>query len=425
MKEQATNQALAQLVQVSQTKRAAKLVLVLNAGSSSLKFALYDASSPLVRIFSGVIDRIGSPEATFTLKGNEGQQMERKAISAPNHISGLDYLLKRLAEITGTAGFGAVGHRVVHGGPHYRDPQKVDRAILADLRRIRSFDPEHLPSEIALMEVFAANFPNVPQVACFDTAFHTTMPRVARLLPIPRRYEAKGVQRYGFHGLSYAYLMRELERLAGAKTANGRVILAHLGNGASMAAMRGGRSLDTTMAFTPAAGMVMSTRSGDLDPGLVAFLARSERMTASQFDKMVNHQSGLLGISETSSDMRDLLAQETKDVRAAEAVALFCYSAKKWIGAYAAVLGGLDTLVFAGGIGENAPPVRARICEGLGFLGIELNESRNAKAAEVISTDGSGVTVRVIRTDEELMIARSVCRALGLGTAEEKPKKRK
>jgi acetate kinase len=242
---------------------------------------------------------------------------------------------------------------------------------------------------------------------------------VARLLTIPRRYEALGVHRYGFHGLSYAYLMRELVRIAGAQAANGRVILAHLGNGASMAAVRDGRSIDTTMAFTPAAGLMMSTRSGDVDPGLVSFLARSEKMTAPQFDRMVNHESGLLGISETSSDMRELLGREAGDVRAAEAVALFCYQAKKWIGAYAAALGGLDTLVFAGGIGENAPPVRARICAGLGFLGIELDESRNAEAAEVISTDASRVTVRVIRTNEELMIARLVLRVLGLGGVKE------
>jgi acetate kinase len=242
------------------------------------------------------------------------------------------------------------------------------------------------------------------------------MPRVAKLLAIPRRFEAKGVQRYGFHGLSCAYLMQELERLGGAKAAKGRVVLAHLGNGASLTAVRDGRSMDTTMAYTAASGLVMGSRSGDMDPGLVSFLARSEQMTASRFDHMVNCESGLLGVSETSSDMRDLLGRETQDVRAAEAVALFCYQAKKWIGAYAAALGGLDTLVFAGGIGENSPPVRARICEGLGFLGIELSESRNAVHANVISTDAGRVTVRVIRTDEELMIARSVCRVLGLGT---------
>ena len=239
---------------------------------------------------------------------------------------------------------------------------------------------------------------------------------MARLLPIPRRYEAKGLQRYGFHGLSYAYLMEELHRVADANAAHGRVILAHLGNGASMAAVREGHSVDTTMALTASAGLVMSTRAGDLDPGLMLFLARSEQMTLAQFDRMVNRESGLLGVSETSSDMRDLLARATDDVRAAEAIALFCYQAKKWIGAYAAALGGLDTLVFAGGIGENAAPVRARICEGLGFLGLELNESRNAAHAMVISSDASRVTVRVIRTDEEVMIARSIHRVLGLGT---------
>ena len=417
MNERAINQALAPVGDVSQTARPGKLVLVLNAGSSSLKFALFDCDSQLVRILSGAIDRIGSPEATFTLKGKEGQQTEHAGIEAPNHVIGLHYLLTRLAGTRGVAGFGAVGHRVVHGGPRYRDPQNVDSAMLAELRRISPFDPDHLPAEIGLMEVLAAKFPDVPQVACFDTAFHSAMPRVAKLLPIPRRYEAQGVQRYGFHGLSYAYLIKELERLAGAPAANGRVILAHLGNGASMAAVRDGHSIDTTMAFTPAAGLVMSTRSGDLDPGLVAFLARSEKMTASQFDKMVNHQSGLLGVSETSSDMRDLLARETEDVRAAEAVALFCYQVMKQIGAYAAALGGLDTLVFAGGIGENAPPVRARICEGLGFLGMKLCGTRNARNAAVISTDSSRAIVRVIRTDEELMIARSVIRVLKLSVA--------
>jgi acetate kinase len=246
------------------------------------------------------------------------------------------------------------------------------------------------------------------------------MPRIAKLLPIPRRFDAKGVQRYGFHGLSYAYLMEELARLGDPAASNGRVILAHLGNGASMAAVRNGQSIDTSMGFTPTAGLSMSTRSGDLDPGLVIYLARAQHMTATQFYHMANHESGLLGVSETSSDMRDLLDREARDVRAAEAIALFCYQAKKWIGSFAAALGGLDTLVFAGGIGENAPLVRARICAGLSFLGIELNESRNAETAAVISTDTSQGTVRVIRTDEELMMARSVCRVLELGMASEK-----
>jgi acetate kinase len=242
------------------------------------------------------------------------------------------------------------------------------------------------------------------------------MPRVAKLLPIPRRFDAKGIQRYGFHGLSYAYLMEELTRRGDPAARKGRVILAHLGNGASLAAVRDGKSIDTSMGFTPTAGLVMSTRSGDLDPGLAPYLARTEQMTTSQFYKMVNHESGLLGVSETSSDMRDLLEHEQKDVRAAEAVALFCYQTKKWIGSFAAALGGLDTLVFAGGIGENAPVVRARICAGLDFLGLELDQARNANSAAKISNHASRITVRVIHTDEELMMAMSVCRVYGLGS---------
>jgi len=284
-----------------------------------------------------------------------------------------------------------------------------------ELRRATPYAPEHLPRELALIDAFAARHPHLPQVACFDTAFHHTMPRMARLLPIPRRYQSYGVQRYGFHGLSYAYLVEELARIASPAVAHGRVILAHLGNGASMAAVQGGASIDTSMGFTPASGLVMSTRTGDLDPGVVAFLAHTEQMTPPQFHQVVNHQSGLLGVSETSSDMRDLLAREADDVRAAEAVALFCYQAKKWVGAFSAVLGGLDTLVFSAGIGERSASIRARICAGLNFLGLQLDDERNAAHAPVISAGASRVTVHVIRTNEALMIARSVSRLLSLG----------
>jgi acetate kinase len=303
----------------------------------------------------------------------------------------------------------SVGHRVVHGMNH-NQPEIVTQELLDDLHRISPYDPDHLPREIELIETFRRRHPKLLQVACFDTAFHHTMPRVSKLLPIPRCFDAKGIRCYGFHGLSYSYLMEELGRLGDSTAKTGRVILAHLGNGASMAAVLDGRSIDTSMSFTPVSGLVMGTRSGDLDPSLVSYLARTERMSTKQFYEMINHKSGLLGVSETSSDMRDLLAHEAHDVRAAEAVALFCYHAKKWIGSFASVLGGLDTLVFAGGIGENAPAVRARICEGLGFLGIELDEARNTKNAPVISEAGGRVKVHVIRTNEELMIARSVCR---------------
>jgi acetate kinase len=286
--------------------------------------------------------------------------------------------------------------------------------MVTDLKQLSPFDPDHMPEEILLTEAFHRRFPDLPQVACFDTAFHHDLPRVAQMLPIPRRYEAQGVRRYGFHGLSYEFLMEELARLAGADAARGRVILAHLGNGASLAAVHDGKSVDTSMSFTPTAGVPMSTRTGDLDPGLVSYLARTEKMSAKQFNDMVNFQSGLLGISETSSDMRDLLKHETQDVRAAEAVALFCYQVKKWIGAFAAALGGIDTLVFAGGIGENAPAVRTRICDGLGFIGIELEEKDNAANSGVISAASSRVVVRVIHTDEEQIIAKTVCQVLGL-----------
>ena len=294
----------------------------------------------------------------------------------------------------------------------HTEPELVTQELLDELHRISPFDPDHLPGEIELIEAFRQRHPKLPQVACFDTAFHRTMPRVAKLLPIPRRFDAAGIERYGFHGLSYAYLMEELARVAGAKAAKGRVILAHLGNGASLAAVRDGKSLDTSMGFTPAAGLPMGTRPGDLDPGVAWYMMRSENLTPEQFNHIINHESGLLGVSETSSDMRDLIERQKTDVRAAEAVELFCYQTRKWIGSFAAVLGGVETLVFAGGIGENAAEVRARVCSGLQFLGIELDEARNVANAPVISAAASRVAVRVIRTDEELMIARSVSRLL-------------
>jgi acetate kinase len=396
----------------SSMKPASPRILTINGGSSSIKFAMFEAGEPLRRALDGSIDRIGLPDATFAVKGSENFS---RTLAVPNHTVAVNLLMDWIEERAGRDPLTAVGHRVVHGGPKYFEPDRITAAMVEELHRLSPFDPDHMPEEILLTEAFQHRFPDLPQVACFDTAFHHDLPQVARLLPIPRRYEAQGVRRYGFHGLSYAFLMGELARLAGSETAQGRVILAHLGNGASLAAVRRGKSVDTSMSFTPAAGVPMSTRSGDLDPGLVWYLARSEKMSAKQFNEMVNFQSGLLGVSETSSDMRDLLGREAQDVRAAEAVAMFCYQVKKWIGAFAAALGGLETLVFAGGIGESAPTIRARICDGLGFLGIELEEKRNAANEGVISAPAGRIAVRVIHTDEELMIARTVCRVLGLG----------
>jgi acetate kinase len=389
-------------------------ILTVNGGSSSIKFALFEAGGEMRRLLDGKIERIGSPSAHISAKGQHPSDSISQPVTAPDHRAAVNVLMDWLEGRIGRGELAAVGHRVVHGGPRYTEAQRVTPEMVDTLHQLEPFDPEHLPEEIQLTSAFFRRFPDLPQVACFDTTFHRDLPQVARLLPIPRRYEARGVHRYGFHGLSYAYLMEELARVAGADAARGRIVLAHLGNGASLAAVREGRPIDTSMAFTPTAGIPMSTRSGDLDPGLVWYLNRVENINSRQFNHMVNFESGLLGISETSSDMSELLERESTDVRAAEAVAIFCYHVKKCIGAFAAALGGLDTLIFAGGIGENAAPVRLRSCEGLDFLGIALDAARNASNATVISTDASRVVVRVMHTDEESMIATTVCRVLGL-----------
>jgi acetate kinase len=395
-------------------KTANARILTINGGSSSIKFALFELGNALMRVMSGSIERIGLSDATLEVQGGQVADNISRPITAMDHATAIDVLMQWLEERQVTESLVAVGHRVVHGGSEFVEPQCVTTDALKTLHHLSPIDPDHLPQETALIEAFQRRNPQLAQVACFDTAFHRHLPRVARLLPIPRRFEAQGLRRYGFHGLSYAYLMDELARVAGAEASRGRVILAHLGNGASMAAVRDGKSIDTSMGFTPAAGLVMSTRTGDLDPGVAWHLLQSEDLSPRQFNQLVNHESGLLGVSETSSDMRDLIAREASDVRAAEAIELFCYQAKKWIGAYAAALGGLDTLVFAGGIGENLPVIRARICNGLDFLGVELDEKRNGENAAVISGAASRTTVRVIHTDEEVMIAKSTCRVLGL-----------
>ena len=383
-------------------------ILAINSGSSTLKFSLFRAGDSPVRKLSGLIDRIGSPQGTLTWMQEGAVRADRRTVDAPDHAACLDLLMACVDGLYAQAPLRAIGHRVVHGGRDYREPQRVTPVVMEELKRLSPFDPEHLPAEIELIETCARRYPRLPQVACFDTAFHQGMPNVARLLPIPRRYDRLGLQRYGFHGLSYAFLMKELARIGRQGEASGRVILAHLGNGASMAAVKDGKSVETTMGFTPASGMPMSRRSGDLDPGLVSYLARTEGMSADQFHRMVNTESGLLGVSEISADMRDLLKEEQRDPRAADAVALFCYQAKKWIGALAAALGGVDTLVFSAGIGEQSPAIRARICEGLEFLGVAIDHVRNQQNDAVISREGGRVTVRLIHTDEEREIAASV-----------------
>lgn len=398
-------------------------VLTLNGGSSSIRFAIFESARPPRRLLQGNLERIGGSDASLSVVHGAGSEPVRiDAAIKPGAAQGTGangsaaaFLMDWLQAQPLFKTIDGVGHRVVHGMQHSR-PERVTPALLAELKSIVPFDPEHLPREIGLIEEIGRRFGKLPQVACFDTAFHRTMPAVATQLPIPRRFAAKGVQRYGFHGLSYTYLMQELARLGDPAATRGRVILAHLGSGASLAAVRDGASIDTSMGFTPTGGLVMGTRSGDLDPGLMTFLQLTEAMTAMQFEGMVNHESGLLGLSETSADVRDLLASEARDPRAVQALALFCYQAKKWIGAFAAALGGVDTLVFSGGIGEHAAPLRERICGGLGFLGIDIDPGANARHAPRISTDAGRVAVRVIPTDEESVIAALSIGVLGFDT---------
>lgn len=385
-------------------------ILTINGGSSSIKFALFHGS-PLQRTLSGKVDRIGSKAASFEFTDSVAKQPVTERVDIDSFEAAAKFLIAWLDEQFGLQSLAAIGHRVVHGMQH-TEPQLITDDLLVDLHKLVPCDPQHLPGEIALIIALRTRVPDVPQFACFDTGFHVTMPRVAKLLAIPRRFDRQGVQRFGFHGLSYAFLVHELVRIGDPAAVIGCVILAHLGNGASLCAVRDGKSIETTMGFTAAAGLPMSTRSGDVDPGLMGYLARTEQMTVPEFDQMINHESGLLGVSEFSSDMRELIAREAVDGRAAEAVELFCYQTKKSLGALVAVLGGLQTLVFAGGIGENAPEVRARICAGLNCLGIELNALLNKDNAPVISSANSPVTVRVIRTDEEHMMARSVVQLL-------------
>ena len=383
-------------------------ILTLNGGSSSIKFAVFARGDVLgrewpKRAWHGQISRINRTGTMLTIFEGELTNLKTIPIPVTNYTEAVAFLVNWLGEQPFMATVGAVGHRVVHGMKH-TEPERITPGLLAELRRIAPIDPDHLPGEIALIEAIQVRWPDLPQLACFDTAFHQTMPRVAQLLPIPRRFDALGIRRYGFHGLSYTYLMDELARID-SESARGRVILAHLGSGASLCAVRDGKSLDTTMGFTPTGGLMMGTRTGDLDPGTLTYLMQSEGLTAAQVNHLINHESGLLGVSETSSDMRDLLDNQSHDIRAAEAVDLFCYQAKKGIGAFAAVLNGLDTLVFSGGIGEHLPEIRARICTGMGYLGIDIDDQRNTANAPTISTDTSRVTVRIIPTDEEQMIA--------------------
>ena len=390
-------------------------ILIVNCGSTSIKFGVYDTDDIATPILMAEVAGIGSGAAILTSINLQTKKSATTTLpdTGPDNLrTALANWLKQQVAITSIK---AIGHRVVFGMDHTQ-PEMVTPDLLSELKRAIAYDPDHLPMEIEWIEYFGKLFPSMLQVACFDTAFHTSMPTVAKMLAIPRKYYAKGIKRYGFHGLSYAYLMDELRRTTSADEAQGRIILAHLGGGASIAAVSNGKCIDTSMGFTPASGLVMGTRTGDLDPGVVRYLTQTEKLNPEQFNHVVNQESGLLGISETTGDMQELLRTAGNDYRAAEAVEVFCYHAKKWIGSFAAALGGLDTLVFAGGIGEHAAEVRERICNGMEFLGIELEDIKNSNNEPIISSKTSRVCVRVIKTDEGRLMTKLVIALLAKQT---------
>jgi acetate kinase len=384
-------------------------ILAINSGSSSLKVALYDIDKIETLLVSIEVRRVGIPGGWIRAADRSGRNVLDRHMDLPDHAAALSAALIWLRDEKHEVN--AVGHRVVHGGPRYSEPQIITPELMSVLRQLTPIDPDHLPQAISAIETVKRKHPQTTQVACFDTAFHRHMPRVAQACPLPNRFYEEGILRYGFHGLSYEYVMSELRRLDGP-LADGRVVIAHLGNGASMAALHQGKSMDTTMGFTPTAGLLMGTRSGDIDPGVLLYLIEEKKMTAKAVNELLNKQSGMLGISGVSEDMQDLLERENSDPRAALAVELFCLRAKKYLGAYAAALGGLDALVFTAGIGEHASEVRQRICSDLDFMGLKLDAARNRRNAHVISEKRSKVKVRVIKTNEELMIARHTARLI-------------
>jgi acetate kinase len=383
-----------------------KKILTINSGSSSVKFALFQMDENETRLFSGDLEGIETDRGRFTVRTKNGDMPIDRYIPLPDHRTALQTLLTWIEETHTDSRLAAVGHRVVHGGTEFIQPHLVTPELLTRLGGMISLAPDHLPHEIKAIQAVSQDFPTVRQVACFDTAFHRSLPHQARTFALPRNFERDGIRRYGFHGLSCEYILQELEKEAGHQTASGRLIIAHLGGGASMTAVKAGHSIDTTMGLTPLGGLVMGTRCGDLDPGVPIYLMRTHKLSVGAVDNLLTHQSGLLGVSNISSDMKELLEKEADDPHAAEAIILFCYQAKKFLGALAAVLGGLDTLVFTGGIGENAPAIRERICQGMEFLGIHLDAARNQANAPAISLASSPVAVRVMATDEELIIAR-------------------
>lgn len=366
--------------------REGRTILALNAGSASLKYSLHHAVEPCDVIAAGQTD------------GGDGHAEDQ-----------LNDVLGRLPRGVETT-IAGVGHRIVHGGPHYTAHTLITPDVLLGLHRVQHFAPLHVPQQLALVHACQHRLFARPQVACLDTAFHRDLPDSAQRLPLPRRFHDAGVRRYGFHGLAFASVVEQLHAAGDPALRQGQAILAHLGGGASLVALRNGQPIDTSMAFSPSAGLLMSTRSGDIDPGALAFAMELEHLTPAQLRTITARESGMLAISETSGDMRQLLAAEADDQRAAAAITAFCYRLRQWVGAFTAALEGLDLLVFSGGVGEHAAPIRARVCAGLAHLGVSLDARLNAQNLPVISDSNSRVAVRIVNVDEQRQIARATAR---------------
>ncbi len=381
-------------------------LLCLDAGSSSLKFAIYESDdTSLQMLLRGAAQGFGQPSTQFWVEDAHGNREDDAASSSPLVLA---TALDRIFSSTAKAGIGnadAIGHRFVFGGPDHVEPTLVTQDLLEDLEHFVPFDPMHLRSQLDLVHAVSTRIPAATQVVCFDTAFHHRMPSIAKRIPLPRSVGPL-VQRYGYHGLSFEYIVSAL-----GSAAEGRVLIAHLGSGASLAAVRGGAPIDTTMGFSPLGGLMMGTRPGDLDPGVLLYLVTAG-CTMADLEKLLTEQSGLLGVSGVSGSMEELLNRAPHDRNSMDAIELFAYQIRKHAGAMIAILGGLDTLVFTGGIGEHAAPIRTMIADGLQYAGVRVDPSRNAANLPIISPDDGPVTVRVIPTDESQMIARHVRKVL-------------
>ncbi|TFE66075.1 acetate kinase [Methylacidiphilum sp. Yel] len=388
------------------------LILTVNSGSTSIKISIFDSETESL-VLHGTIERIGITNSLFQFKNREGEIIAEELLQLKDHDEAIAKLFSFLKKHRLESSLLAVGHRIVHGGQLFQEPRLVTSEMLENLKELIPLAPDHLPSQILAIESFRKHIPQTKNICCFDTAFHKTIPHYARHYALPKSLRNMGIIRYGFHGLSCEYVMEELQEKEKEK-ALGKIIIAHLGGGASLTAVYNGQSIDTTMGFSPLSGLIMGTRCGDLDPGAVLYLIKEKGFRATELYDLLNKQSGLLGLSGKSPNMKDLLEDSTKEAK--EAVNTFVYQAKKFLGAFITILNGLDILVFTGGIGENSAQIREKICKNLDFWAIQLDPLKNQAHNEIISTEKSSTKIRIVKTNEELIIARRTLQLLRQGT---------